>query len=490
MKKLLFLACWTCCFTYLSAQQQTPNVLLIIADDYGNDVIEGFGIEGDKPVTPTLDSLRGSGLIFTNCWATPQCTPTRAAIMSGKFGIKTGVMRPPGVLDPVHTSLFSRIQAEPDLDYSMAAIGKWHIGGNNNLSHPASIGVDHYEGVFNAQVDDYYDWTKVTNGTSEQVTEYTTTHFTEAAIDWVADQEKPWLLWLAHVAPHAPFHRPPTGLFTTPITDTRSQYFAMVEAMDHEIGRLLASMDQNTRDNTVIFFIGDNGTPGAISDFYPQGHAKGSLYEGGLRVPLIASGKNVGRVGETETGLVQATDLYATILELLDIQLPGGIDNSLSLKPLLDCGNQALREINYSDYENGNTLEWATRTDQYKLIEDENGNQEFYDVIVDIREENNLIDNLTPEQAAVLSMLEAEAEAIRNGWSCRDGIRNGDEGFIDDYENTCNDVDVLTQDNIPCCQEPSEPSVFYEFFEEGMRKIYCNGYPNHDFCPNNNNDVL
>ncbi|MEL6667946.1 MAG: sulfatase-like hydrolase/transferase, partial [Bacteroidota bacterium] len=479
LSTLLLLSCITLTF----AQKQTPNVLLIIADDMGIDVTEGFGIPGDKPVTPTLDSLRQGGLAFSNCWATPQCTPSRAAIMSGRYGIKTGVMRPPGNLDPSFTSVFNQIRNESELDYSMAAIGKWHIEGNQgNLDHPAEHGLDHYEGVYNAMVDDYYSWSKVINGTTEEVDEYATTHFTDAAIDWIADQNQPWFLWLAHVAPHSPFHTPPDGLYTTEPTDNRSRYFAMVEAMDHEIGRLLNSLDEESKENTVIFFIGDNGTPGAISDYYPQGHAKASIYEGGLRVPLIAAGKNVDRMGETESDLVQITDLYATILELLDIQLPGGIHNSLSIKPLLECGDRSLREINYSDYEDDNTLVWATRTQQYKLIEDENGNQEFYDVIADIFELNNLIDNLTPEQQIIKDQLEAEAAIIRSGWSCNDGIQNGDETTIDDCDNECAEVDQLSFENIGCCETPDEPSVYYEFIEDDKRNIYTNSFPSHDYC--------
>ncbi|MEM9258765.1 MAG: sulfatase-like hydrolase/transferase [Bacteroidota bacterium] len=487
MKKALTLFLSLALTSICLAQQQTPNILLIIADDMGVDVTEGFGIAGDKPLTPTLDSLRASGIAFTNCWATPQCTPTRAAMMSGTFGVKTGVLRPPGPLDPSYTSFFNYIRNESDLDYSMGAIGKWHLAGNGgNLDHPEEHGVDHYEGVYSAMVDDYYNWTKTINGTTEQVTEYATSHFTDAAIDWVAEQQKPWLLWLAHIAPHGPFQVPPAGLFTTEPTGNRGQYFAMIEAMDHEIGRLLNSMDEATRENTIIFFIGDNGTPNGVSEYYPRGHAKGSIYEGGLRVPFIATGKNVNRTGEEETSLVQATDLYATILELLELQLPGGIHNSLSLKPLLECGDRALREINYSDYDDDGTIFWATRTNQYKLIEDENGNQEFYDIITDLREENNLINNLTSEQEAIKDRLAAEAAAIREGWSCNDGIRNGEELSIDDCDNDCAEVDVLSTENVGCCAEPSAPSVFYEFVEDGQRKIYSNNYPNHDYCPNNN----
>lgn len=484
---LFFFIC--CSPLLLLAQQQTPNILFIVADDLGIDVLEGFGIPGEKPVTPVLDSLRASGLAFTNCWATPQCTPTRAAILSGKYGIKTGVMRPPGPLDPGETSIFNRIRAAGSLDYQMAAIGKWHVGGNNNLDHPAEHGLDHYEGVLSSGVTNYFNWTKTTNGSSENVREYATSHFTDRAIEWIGHQQKPWFLWLAHVAPHAPFHAPPAELHQTPTTGTRGRYLAMIEAMDHEIGRLLNSMDAATRNNTIVFFIGDNGTPNPVGDFYPRGHHKGSIYEGGLRVPLIVAGKNVGRVGETETGLVQATDLHATILELLEVPLPGGINNSLSIKPLLECGEQVLRTINYSDYEDDGTLVWATRNEQYKLIEDENGLQEFYDIVADIQESNNLINNLTPAQLTTRNTLLAEAAAIRNGWSCNDGIRNGNETFIDDCGNDCAVTDVLLQENIPCCETPDQPSVFYEFVEGDERKMYSNNYPNHGFCPNNNNPV-
>ena len=98
--------------TTLFSQQQNPNILLIIADDMGIDSTPGFGITSDLPITPTLDSFREKGLSFTNCWSAPQCSPTRAAIMSGKYGIKTGVMRPPLILDTSHTSIFTKIKGQ------------------------------------------------------------------------------------------------------------------------------------------------------------------------------------------------------------------------------------------------------------------------------------------------------------------------------------------------------------------------------------------
>ncbi|KGL63172.1 sulfatase-like hydrolase/transferase [Polaribacter sp. Hel1_85] len=466
------------------SQQQSPNILLIIADDMGIDSTPGFGINSDLPVTPTLDSLREKGLSFTNCWAAPQCSPTRAAIMSGKFGIKTGVMKPPLVLDTSHTSLFTKIKEQSITDYSMGFIGKWHLGGNDtsNYSHPIDSGVPYYEGVFTSQVDDYYDWTKVNSeGNEEQITEYATTYLTNSAISWIDNQTKPWFLWLAHIAPHVPFQAPPDGTYTTTPTNDRTTYLSMIENMDYEINRLLESMDEETLENTVIIFIGDNGTPGQANNYWPTGHAKSSMYEGGIRVPLIITGKSVERVNEVETSLVQATDLHATILELAGVQLLGGTENSLSLKPALSFENQISKQINYTDYESGNTQFWATRNDTYKLIEDENGNEEFYNIITDIKEETNLIGSLTTEQEAIKAMLQQEAQTIRSDWSCNDGIKNGAETTIDDCNNTCGVTDVLSYDNIACEDIPTSPSIYYEFVEGNQRVVYSNNYPNHNF---------
>jgi len=466
------------------SQQQSPNILLIIADDMGIDSTPGFGINEDLPSTPTLDSFREKGLSFTNCWAAPQCSPTRAAIMSGKYGIKTGVMRPPLILETSHTSLFTKIKEQSITDYSMGLIGKWHIGGSgtSNYSHPKDSGVPYYEGIFSSQVVDYYNWTKVNSEENEeQVNEYVTAHLTNNAISWIDDQTKPWFLWLAHVAPHAPFQTPPEGTYTTSPTNNRTTYLSMVESMDYEINRLLESMDDETLENTVIIFIGDNGTPGQANNFWPNGHAKSSIYEGGIRVPLIITGKSVERVNEVEASLVQATDLHATILELAGVPLLGGTDNSLSLKPSLSFENQISKKINYTDYESSNTELWATRNDTYKLIEDENGREEFYNIITDIKEEANLIGNLTTEQETIKTVLQQEAQIIRNDWSCNDGIKNGTETIIDDCNSTCEITDVLSYDNIDCSYTPSNPSVYYEFIEQNDRVVYSNNYPNHAF---------
>ena len=474
----------------VEAQNNNPNILLIIADDMGTDITNGYQVNNRMPTTPNLDQLMANGLKFTNTWTAPQCTPTRASIMSGQYGIKTGVMRPPGNLDLVHQSLFSKISEATNGLYSGAVIGKWHISNPVDLNHPMQHGIDHYEGFFSAQVADYYAWDKVTNGVTSTVNEYATAHLTDAAINWVSQQSDPWFLWLAHAAPHVPFHVPPTGTYSQTNTNNNlGKYLAAIESMDYEIGRLLASMDQATRDNTIVIFIGDNGTPGTVIQNFPNDHAKGSLHEGGVRVPLIISGKGVSRVNEEDDNLNHAADLYSTIVELTGEQLNGGTHNSLSLKPLLSCDSDLTREYIYTDYENGSTLEWAIRNKEYKLIEDENGNVEFYKISDDILEANDLIGSMTAAEQTIMDAMQIEVTNIRSSWSCNDGIQNGTETTIDDCNNNCGDDDSLNFTNIGCCDVPSEPSVYYEYINGSNRNIYTNNYPDHSYCYNSVNQM-
>ncbi|MEM6380806.1 MAG: sulfatase-like hydrolase/transferase, partial [Bacteroidota bacterium] len=430
--------------------QQAPNILLIIADDLGVDYTNGYHQGGRMPVTPTLDSLRSAGITFENVFAAPKCTPSRAAILSGKYGVNTGVIGTPGNLDLTHTSLLTELAALTNNQYADAVIGKWHLSSPADPQHPHDHGADYFMGVMGASVSDYYSWTKTENGTTSNETQYATSAFTDASINWVAAQEKPWLLWLAHTAPHAPFHVPPADLYTSNTNGRVGQYITMVEAMDHEINRLIQSLSEEDKNNTLILFVGDNGTPGTILKDYPDGRGKSTLYQGGVRVPLIVSGAGVTRKGEREPALIHITDIYATILEAAGAQLAGGrgVYNSLSFYPLLSGSDFSGRLYNYTEIGREDPSGWTIRDEQYKLIEFEDGTQEFYDLQIDSFElDNLLLGTLDQIQMTTKTALEQEAFAIRNGWSCQDLIQNGDEVGVDCGGSSCNScLTTSTQD--------------------------------------------
>ncbi|MFK8101039.1 MAG: sulfatase-like hydrolase/transferase [Saprospiraceae bacterium] len=416
----------------LSAQDQ-PNILLVIADDLGVDVSNGYHTGGLMPTTPTLDSLRSVGITFENVFANPKCTPTRASIMSGKFGVKTGVTATPGNLDLVHTSIFKALAAQTSNEYADAVIGKWHISSPADPNHPLEHDIDYYMGMLSSSVADYYAWQKTENGATTTETNYATTVLTDAAIDWVNDQTQPWFLWFAHVAPHSPFHVPPSHMYSINATGTNyRKYIAMIESIDFELNRLLYSMPEAVRNNTIIIYIGDNGTPGSVLQDYPMGHGKSTLYQGGIRVPMIVAGAGVTRMGEREAALVNVNDIHATILDLAGGELPGGVFNSLSFAHLLKGEAGDTRKYNYAEIMGENKNGWTMREERYKLIKFTDGTEEMYDLLLDSLEIVNLLDNpLTAEQLTIKEDLEAEGIQTRDAWSCRDFIKNGDEEGID-----------------------------------------------------------
>jgi len=157
------------------------------------------------------------------------------------------------------------------------------------------------------------------------------------------DGKQAWFLWLAFNAPHTPFHLPPANLHSRDLSGTESDiaanplpyYFAAIEAMDTEMSRLLGSLDAETLANTIIIFLGDNGTPGQVAQFpYSRSKAKGSLYQGGVNVPLFISSPGITRTNERETALVNTTDLFSTIAALAGVNV-GQVNDSISFESLL-----------------------------------------------------------------------------------------------------------------------------------------------------------
>jgi arylsulfatase A-like enzyme len=398
-----------------------PNLLLIIADDLGLDASNAYGIASQTPYTPNLDQLAADGLVFDNAWANSTCSPTRAGILTGRFGRSTGVMEPGDILASTETSLQAFIRERRPGLYSDAVIGKWHLGPQRgNPDHPAELGISHFSGIIGGGVGDYQQWTLTTDGVQAQETRYSTSKLVDLAEDWIGAQAQSWFLWLAFNAPHTPFHLPPAELHDRNLPDDEQEiaanplpyYLAAIEAMDSEIGRLLDSMDPATRANTLIVFLGDNGSPGQVAQ-EPVGRrkAKGTLYRGGIQVPLFVSGSGVERAGERESALVTTTDLFATLAELARINV-STVNDSVSFTGLLAGAREEERWYQYSDQSWEGVESWAVSDGDYKLIETGQGEQELYDLIADPWEDNELIGT---EQAPpdTLDILESLADLVR-----------------------------------------------------------------------------
>lgn len=377
-----------------------PNILLIIADDQGLDASAQYNYSSDLPNTPTLNNLAAQGLVFDNAWATPACTTTRGTIITGKYGHNSGVSYVPAVLSASQQTLQAFLASQDkSKNYRSAVFGKWHLGGGSNgdPNHPKSVGIDYYAGNL-GNVGDYYHWPLTINGETSTSTTYNTTQLTDLAIDWIGKQSSPWFTWLAYSAPHAPMHLPPNHLHQRNLSgdaqdisdNPRAYYLAAIEAMDSEISRLLASLDQTTLANTVVIYLGDNGTPKRVLDYYRKFSSKGTLYQGGVAVPLIVSGYGVNRKNEREDALVTATDLFATIANLAGVT-PTRIHDSHSFAGLLTNEDASQEDYIFTEYESFNTSGWAVRSKSHKLITYEDGSQEFYALNNHFLESDNLL---------------------------------------------------------------------------------------------------
>ena len=449
----------------LVSESTPPNILLLIADDLGVEQLASFGIGSQPANTPNLDRLARQGISFSNVWSQPICSPTRATLLTGRYGFRTGVGtatperiggeypeleraedgspdlssftglgdKPLEVYEdlgpvfrefrryfandddptdgpfPTGTGLHINELALPKIlrsstfDYATAAIGKWHLAENRNgwLQHPSNVGFDYYSVNMLNQPESYFGWFENVNGVIEQRTGYTPTQKVDDAISWVSEQndDSPWLLWLAFNLPHYPHHIPEVeGLDSNGIkpADHRSALDVMTARMDQEIGRLFEAIGDEVLDNTIIIVIGDNGTTGEANDppFHPD-RGKFTLYEGGIRVPLIIAGPGV-PVGKQSAVMVNSTDLFATLIELTGSEVPEDlVHDSISLTPYFDNpAADSIREYMYADafYEGSGIEEgaFAIRDDSHKLIR-WHDHQELYDLVDDPYENSNLL---------------------------------------------------------------------------------------------------
>ncbi len=400
-----------------------PNVLLVIADDMGLDACPGYNIGAIKPQMPNLEKMMNSGLKFNNLWSCPTCSPTRGTILTGKYGFRTGVNKVGVEMSTAEKSIQSLLDEKSNNAYVHAVIGKWHL--SNDINHPQQMGIDYFAGFMSGVVKNYYNWSFVENGTTSTCTDYTTTKFTDLAIDWLGVQTKPWFLWLAYNAPHDPFHVAPNNLHYQGVladdavsieNNPLPYYMSALEALDSEMGRLIKSLNPEELANTLIIFIGDNGTPNQVAQEYNSRRVKGSVYQGGVNVPMVISGKGVDRIKETEDALLSTTDLYATILDVC-AEGTSEINDSKSFKSLLVQSNPAFREFVYTELTNdlGET-DYAIRNATHKFVFD-NGEEALYNLSENYFEKPNLLNEtqlpLSNEDTNMKNELLIELEKIQ-----------------------------------------------------------------------------
>ena len=414
-----------------SAAEVPANLLLIILDDFGLDMATFDAANpcyevGDPTFDPDMPNIAGlcqDGVRFTQAWATPLCSPTRASILTGYHmpvhGITTAAGRNDSLPDGIGT-LPLRLHAA-DSGYATANIGKWHL--STEPADPNTFGWDHYAGSLSGALPSYNDWQRTVDGVTETSTVYASTQNVDDALSWLAtvEDDEPWLLWFAVNVPHTPIHLPPPELHDrdlVPYTDEqdpRPYGAAMMEALDTELGRLFDSLrDSGEWDDTIVVVMGDNGTARQLGDQppYPAARRKGSLYQGGIHVPMIVAGRGIDG-GRTVDTLVSTVDLHPTLLEWAGV--PIDEDWDLAGTSLASClldgstceGSQTVfSAVSSGDVNNNDGV--VARDATHKLICFEAGGAVLFDMVDDPRERTDLYDPASPDAIR----LEAEIRAV------------------------------------------------------------------------------
>jgi arylsulfatase A-like enzyme len=430
-----------------------PNVVFVLADDLG---WTDLGCQGSKYYeTPNIDRMAKAGVRFTSAYTCgPNCQPTRAALMSGQYGPRTGVYTV-GSTDRFDTSKRPLVPVEnvqqlplekvtfaerlKGAGYATGLYGKWHLGQAGKY-HPAQRGFDsaittmgkHFDFVTQPKVD-------YPKGA------YLADWLTDTAVKFIeTNKDRPFLLCLHHFGVHSPHEAKPELIArfkkkTGAAGHTDPTYAAMIASVDESVGRVLAKLDElKLSDSTLVIFTSDNGGVGGyveagvkakegVTNNAPLRGGKGMLYEGGVRVPWVARLPGKIKPGTTCAEPINSVDLYPTLLDLAGAKPKDGyVLDGTSVTPLLFGGGagrgQARNPLywHFPGYLGSGKDAWRTtpagavRAGDWKLIEFfETGKAELYNLTDDLGEKTDLAAKM-PDKAKELRALLAAWRAKVN----------------------------------------------------------------------------
>jgi len=412
------------------ADERPPNVVFIVADDLGWTDLGAFG--SDFHQTPHIDALAQQGMKFTSAYASPNCAPTRACLMSGQYTPRHGVytvgspfrgqaehrkLVPPHhrvTLPPGTTTWAAQVKKA---GYFTAHLGKWHLG-NPPQSGPETHGFDVNIAGFEVGTPPGGYFVPYRNPYLQDGPEgeYLTDRLVEEAVTLIRENhDKPFFIYLPHYAPHTPIQAKPEDIELYELRQRGENhrhpvYAAMIHSVDEGVSRIMATLQElGIDDHTIVIFYSDNGPHQRFSNAVPLRDGKGTLYEGGIRVPLIIRWPGVTVPGAVCDEPVHHIDFSPTFLDIAGVSEPDNhVLDGRSLLPLLRQGGEGRLDREAIYWHKPGYLEaympdrrWrltpatAMRARDWKLIEFfEDGRLELYNLKEDIGEQNDLAESM------------------------------------------------------------------------------------------------
>lgn len=331
---MIFVAAWPArTDSQSSAGQNKPNIVFILADDLGRADV---GFNGGKEITtPNLDKLAAGGARLEQFYVQPVCSPTRAALMTGRYpmrhGLQTGVVRPWAQYGlPLDERTLP--QALKEAGYATAIVGKWHLGHFERAYLPTARGFDHQYGHYNGAIDYYshdrdggHDWHRDDRASYDEG--YSTSLLAADAVKFIYQNagRKPFFLYVPFNAVHAPHQTPEKYKEAyAHLPEPRRTYAGMLAALDEAVGQIVSALDEKgRRRDTIVIFSSDNGgpAPGRVTDNGPFRAGKATLYEGGVRVAACVAWEGRITPGTVVNQPLHVVDWYPTLLGLAGASL-------------------------------------------------------------------------------------------------------------------------------------------------------------------------
>lgn len=396
-----------------------PNIILIMVDDFGYECITANGGESYK--TPNIDKLAASGVRFENCHVQPLCTPTRVQLMTGRYNVRNYLNF--GTLLRTETT-FGHLMK--NAGYATGICGKWQLG--HELDSPQHFGFD--ESCLWQQTrrpPRYANPGLEYNGVEKNFTqgEYGPTLVNDFALSFITkNKEKPFFLYYPMILTHNPFQPTPDSPDWDPTISSENKqqspkHFAdMTAYMDKLVGRVIAKLDElGIRDNTLLLFLGDNGTNSGITSRFKGADykgGKGSTTSHGTHVPLIASWPVVMKQGRVCADLVSSTDFLPTLCAAAGVKVPENVDG-VSFLPQLKGEAGKRREWLYTWYSPRQSQDMTVREytfdHRFKLYR----SGQFYDLSTDALEKQDLASSsLTRDAAAAKAKLQGVLDQFKD----------------------------------------------------------------------------
>lgn len=390
-----------------SPPQSKPNILVILADDLG---YADVGFNGGKDIpTPNLDRLAKQAVRCTNGYVThPFCSPTRAALLTGRYQQRFGHENNPAWLPESTVAGLPLSQTTlPDVvktaGYVTGCVGKWHLGAHLQF-HPNRRGFDEYFGLLggghvylpNVKGGVEYTIPMNRNGQDEPLAGYLTEVLGHEASAFVKrHQGKPWFLYLAFNAPHTPLQVTDKQLDRVKhiADETRRNYAGLVVGLDDAVGEVLTTLRESGQaDNTLVWFFSDNGGPISVthSDNSPLRGAKGQVFEGGMRVPFLVSWPGRLPTGKDYPQPVISLDVFATAVAISGAKVPSGHDlEGTNIIPHL-TGEQKSAPHERLFWRTAGGAKYAVREGDWKLVGEESDKSQLFNLAMDIGESKDL----------------------------------------------------------------------------------------------------